>query len=59
MLTTIIITLIILVAINFLLLTFSCNKIVNRKKAENRPSILRQAKLTNEQAATQLAPTGS
>lgn len=59
MLTIISFTLIILVAINFLLLTFSCNKIENRKSTENRPSVLRQTKPSNEQALTRLAPTGS
>ena len=59
MLTIISSILIFLVAINFILLTFSCNKIENRKTIENKPSILRQAKPTSEQAATRLAPTGS
>lgn len=59
MLTTITFTLIFLVAINFILLAFSCNKTVKRKKIENRPSIIRQARPANEQVVTQLAPTGS
>lgn len=59
MFTTITITLIILVAINFLLLIFSCNKTVTKKKTENNPGILRQTKPSNEQAVNQLAPTGS
>jgi large-conductance mechanosensitive channel len=59
MLTIITFTLIILVAINFLLLAFSCNKIVKSKNIETKTSILLQAKTTNEQAVTRLAPTGS
>ncbi len=59
MLTIITFTLIILVAINFLLLSFSCNKIEKRKKKENKPSIIRQASPANEQVVTRLAPTGS
>ena len=59
MLIIITITLIILVAINFFLLAFSCNKTVKRRKIENNPSIIRQAKPANKQVATRLAPTGS
>ena len=59
MLITIIFTLIFLVTINFLLLAFSCNETAKRKKFENKPSILRQAKPTNVQVVNQLAPTGS
>ncbi len=51
----------ILVAINFLLLAFSCNKTSKRKPRE-KPFILRKTgvqTVTNRQSEGQLAATGS
>jgi hypothetical protein len=50
-----------LVAINFLLLFFSCNKSTNKEKFE-QPYIVRESKptvATKQLATPQLAPTGS
>ncbi len=50
-----------LVALNFLLLTFSCNKTPKREKAE-QPYIIKQTKpaaVTTQLTSRQLAPTGS
>ena len=60
MLLTIIIFVSVLIAINFLLLKFSSNRIAQRKKAE-KPFILRERTtiITTQQLSNQLAPTGS
>jgi hypothetical protein len=60
MLSTITVIVSILIAINFLLLKFSSNRIAQRKKAikpfiiRNKPSVISTQQLSN-----QLAPTGS
>jgi len=60
MLSTIIIILLSLVAINFLLLFFSCNKKTKRiDKMEEKSARVIQAQTTKQSAPTQLAPTGS
>ena len=49
----------ILVAINFLLLRFSCNKTTKRETL-NKPFVIKKPSLpTTPQASSQLAPTGS
>lgn len=58
MIYTITISLLVLIAINFLLLRFSCNKTNKRTKANNRPIIL-STKVTSLPASEKLAPTGS
>ncbi len=57
---TIIIFVSVLIAINFLLLKFSSNRIAQRKKAK-KPFILRERTtiITTQQLSNQLAPTGS
>lgn len=57
MIWTITLTLTTLVAVNFLLLVFSCNKTTRREPAR-QPRILRKEP-TKQSALTQLAPTGS
>lgn len=62
MIITIIMILSFLVALNFLLLVFSCNK--TPKKLDNRkPPFLKQTKastlISNQLQTNQLAPTGS
>jgi hypothetical protein len=60
MLLTIILTLSVLVGINFLLLIFSCNKTTKREVSiERKPTFVVTKHPTTTQASTQLAPTGS
>ncbi len=60
MLLTITLILSILVAINFLLLFFSCNKTTKRKAiVEKNPTFTVTKNTTKPQTSTQLAPTGS
>jgi uncharacterized Tic20 family protein len=47
-----------LVLINFLLLKFSCNKTVEKSKAEKQINVLKPH-FTKEQESETLAPTGS
>ncbi len=47
-----------LVAVNFLLLAFSCNK-TTKKKESKKPVVLRERYTTTKQVSGQLAPTGS
>ncbi len=60
MLATIIILVSVLIILNFLLLKFSINKIVQRKNTE-RPYIIskRPTVITTQQLPNRLAPTGS
>ena len=58
MIFTIILSILILVAINFLLLAFSCNKTKKVKKTINQP-VIHSTKVTNLPASQKLAPTGS
>ena len=58
MILTITLILFSLVAINFALLYFSCNKIKKVKKEINEPRVINKP-LTTEEAPSQLAPTGS
>lgn len=61
MLFMITILLAILVAVNFLLLRFSCNK-SSQKESYSKPFVVRkqhQPSITTSPASTQLAPTGS
>ena len=58
MILTITIVLTVLIAINFLLLMFSCNKTTKRVKEVNKPTLVPQ-QLTKQPASRQLAPTGS
>ena len=60
MLATITILVSVLITLNFLLLKFSCNKIVERKNPE-RPYIIsnQPTVITTQQLPNQLAPTGS
>ncbi len=57
MLLTITISITVLIAINFLLLAFSCNKIEKRIKVDKKPVILRPD--LNIEEEHRLAPTGS
>ncbi|WNH12153.1 hypothetical protein [Thalassobellus suaedae] len=57
MLLTITISISILVAINFLLLMFSCNKTEKRVKIDRKPVVLRTQ--LNFEEEHHLAPTGS
>lgn len=61
MITTIIIFISALVALNFLLLKFSCNKTAQRKSAERPPYIIKRKPtvITTQQLSNHLAPTGS
>lgn len=60
MLLTITLVISVLVAINFLLLIFSCNKTTKRKvTTERRPTFIVTKNTTKPQHSTQLAPTGS
>lgn len=60
MLLTITLTISVLVAINFILLFFSCNKTTKRKAlTEKRPTFVVTKNTTKTQTSTQLAPTGS
>ena len=61
MLLTITLTLSFLVALNFLLLIFSCNKTTKRKPAaiESKPTFIVKKNTTKPQPVVQLAPTGS
>ena len=60
MLVTIILTLSVLVAFNFILLIFSCNKTTKRKtNIERKPTFVVTKNTTKTQSVTQLAPTGS
>jgi hypothetical protein len=58
MIYTITLSVIILVAINFLLLVFSCNKTKNKKEVNTRPVILSK-QITILPETEVLAPTGS
>ncbi|SFN65529.1 hypothetical protein SAMN04487989_102262 [Bizionia echini] len=61
MLLTITILLSFLVAVNFLLLIFSCNKTPKRasQKIENRPTFVVTKNMVVTSESNQLAPTGS
>ncbi len=61
MLLTITFLLSFLVAVNFLLLIFSCNKTTKRvnQKIENRPTFVVTKNRVVSTESTQLAPTGS
>ena len=60
MLLTITIIISSLVALNFLLLFFSCNKTSRRTDTvQNTPTIIIKPEITKQQVSTQLAPTGS
>lgn len=59
MILTITIVLTVLIAINFLLLMFSCNKTTKRVKEVNEATTLVTPQLTKQSASAQLAPTGS
>jgi hypothetical protein len=61
MLLTITLVLSVLIAINFLLLIFSCNKTTKRVKTEEKkqPTFIVTKNTTKQQTSTQLAPTGS
>ncbi len=58
MIYTITISLLVLIAINFLLLRFSCNKTNKKAKVNNKPIIL-STKVTSLPVSEKLAPTGS
>jgi hypothetical protein len=58
MLFTITLSIIILVAVNFLLLFFSCNKTKNSKVVNTKPVILYK-QITMLPETEELAPTGS
>lgn len=58
MILTITLVLSILVAINFLLLAFSCNKTTKKIVTEEK-AIIKPIKTTKEVPSSQLAPTGS
>ena len=55
---TLIMSISILVLINFLLLKFSCNKTVKKFKEEKQAHVLKP-QFTTEQESENLAPTGS
>lgn len=60
MLLTITLILSFLVAVNFLLLIFSCNKTTKRVEVkETKPTLIIKTTTTSQQASSQLAPTGS
>ena len=60
MLLTITLIISVLVAVNFLLLIFSCNKTTKRKlTAERKPTFIVTKNTTKPQHSAQLAPTGS
>lgn len=60
MLFTITLILSFLVAVNFLLLFFSCNKTTRRTNIKQKqPKIIIKPETTTQQAVSQLAPTGS
>lgn len=60
MLLTITLILSFLVAVNFLLLFFSCNKTTRRTDSvQKQTTIIIKPETTNQQAVSQLAPTGS
>ena len=61
MLLTITLTLSFLVALNFLLLIFSCNKTTKRKPKtiESKPTFTVTKNTTKQPSVSQLAPTGS
>ena len=59
MLITITLTLTILVAINFILLFFSCNKTVKKKSSIDKTSVVHQTRVSKKPVVNQLAPTGS
>lgn len=48
-----------LVAINFLLLMFSCSKTIKTKKTKSKRPVVLKPQLTNVLQEEQLAPTGS
>lgn len=58
MIYTITLSIVFLVALNFLLLKFSCNKTKKNNKVDSKPIIL-QTKVTKLQVSEELAPTGS
>ena len=47
-----------LIAVNFAMLFFSCNKTKKAKKEIRKPRIIKSA-ITTEEIPSQLAPTGS
>ena len=51
-------SIVVLVAINFLLLKFSCNKTASIKKEIKRPIVLSE-RITSQSESHELAPTGS
>lgn len=60
MLLTVILVLSVLIAINFLLLIFSCNKTTKRVKSiDQKPTFVVTKNTTKQQTSTQLAPAGS
>ena len=52
-------SLIFLVAINFILLAFSCNKTTKRLKVLDKNKRIVSVRPTKQEALSQLAPTGS
>ena len=58
MIYTITISISILIAINFLLLKFSCNKTTGKQK-ENKQTVVLSERITNVSESQELAPTGS
>lgn len=58
MIYTITISISVLIAINFLLLKFSCNK-TNRKQKENKRPVVLSERITIVSESQELAPTGS
>jgi hypothetical protein len=58
MIYTITLSIVFLVALNFLLLKFSSNKTKKNNKVDSKPIIL-QTKVTKLQVSEELAPTGS
>ena len=60
MLTTITIIFSVLIAVNFMLLKFSCNKTVQRKSIDRPFVVIKKGTITTtQQRSRQLAPTGS
>lgn len=59
MILTITIILSALVAINFLLLMFSCNKTTKREAEVKKATLVTTPKLTKQSDSRQLSPTGS
>jgi len=59
MILTIILVLISLVALNFVLLIFSCNKISKPTLSEKKKPTIIESRITKPQHSSHLAPTGS